>query len=156
LLALRHDTRNLYSADVTPFLLTDSSRLAPSGWGTPENYARYADDQRLELLGDSADVWITDTRYADFNLELTVEQGPPPLLLLGDQAFGAGACAWPKPAPSNGVYRVERVGQELRLFGNTAPKVCSLRSSGRLAIGLRGRAAESRIARLAVTRESSH
>ncbi|HTM46018.1 MAG TPA: hypothetical protein VL137_13750 [Polyangiaceae bacterium] len=152
LLALRHDTRNLYSADVTPFLLTDSSRLAPSAWASAEEYARYADDQRLELLGNAA-VWITDTRYADFNLQLTVEQGPPPLLLLGDQAFGAGSCAWPQPAPRNGVYRVERVGEELRLFSNTVQRVCSLTGSERLAIGLRGRTSQSRIARLTVARE---
>ncbi len=77
-LGLRHDTRNLYSADITPFLLTDNSRLAPNAWATPESYARYADDQRLEMLSGSAEVWITDTRYADFALEFTVEDGPTP------------------------------------------------------------------------------
>jgi hypothetical protein len=148
LFGLRHDTRNRYSADVTPFLLADNSRLAPIRPATGEAYARY--DGSLELLGDTSEVWVSDTLYADFELELVLgDDSAPPLLLVGSRAFGSGDCAWPQ---GQGSLQVERRASQIALRRDSRSRQCSLGSNQALPIGLRGRSEPGRVTQLTISR----
>lgn len=148
LFALRHDTRNRYSSDVTPFLVSDSARLAPSAAADASDYARYEAD--LELLGSEAEVWVTDTLYADFDLQLQAGE-PLPLLLLSDEVVGDGRCAWPASGRDETVH-VQRRARELLLTGDAGSARCTLRHEGAVRVGLRGRDTVTHVTRLSISR----
>jgi hypothetical protein len=147
--ALRHDTRNTFSADVTPFLLTDQSRLAPE---LPDpSQVRYTNNQELELMGTVA-VWITDTRYLDFDLELVTaaEDALPPLVLIGSSEFGEGNCRWPT-ATDDGIFRVRRRGTQVTLIGSRE-RTCSLEDDSRVPVGLRANGDPVRLRQISISR----
>jgi hypothetical protein len=147
--ALRHDTRNTFSADVTPFLLTDESRLAPE---LPDlTQVRYTDNQQLELAGSLA-VWITDTRYLDFDLELVTagDDSSPPLILIGSHEVGGSDCPWPSAA-DDGVFRVRRHGAQVTLSGNRE-RACPLEDDARLPVGFRASGDRVLLRRISITR----
>lgn len=148
LFALRHDTRNRYSPDITPFLVSDSGRLAPNAAASTSEYARYGAD--LELLGSDAEVWVSDTLYADFDLQLQASD-PPPLLLLSDVVVGEGRCTWPKTG-RNETLHVQRRGRDLLLEGDVDSTRCTLRHGGAVRVGLRGRDEITHVARLSISR----
>lgn len=149
LLALRHDTRNTYSADVTPFLLTDSTRLAPERPATLD--AQYDDDQLLELAGSAA-LWITDTAYLDFDLELVVadDEATVPLVLIGSSEVGGSTCRWPAAA-NDGVFRVRRRGSQITLIGNRE-RTCSIADESRAPVGFRANGEAVRLRQISINR----
>jgi hypothetical protein len=153
LFALRHDTRNTYSADVTPFLVSDSTRLAPDRPASMNSYARYHDDQTLELAGDTA-LWITDTQYLDFSLELRMaaDDVRPPLVLIGKQAIGGATCRWPAAADDRS-FRLQRRGTELALSG-AGQRTCAMSDASSAPIGFRAAGEATRIQRIVITRGS--
>ena len=77
-------------------LVPDSPPSASAGDGGIE----YSPANGLELTGPRAIVSVADAEYADFRLELTLAEGPPPLVRLlgaGSEAavFGGLECPWP-------------------------------------------------------------
>lgn len=149
LLALRHDTRNTYSADVTPFLLTDSTRLAPERPATLD--ARYDDDQVLELAGSAA-LWITDTAYLDFDLELVIadDEAAVPLILIGSSEVGGSTCRWPAAA-NDGVFRARRRGAQVTLIGSRE-RTCSITDESRAPVGFRANGEAVRLRQISINR----
>jgi hypothetical protein len=147
--ALRHDTRNTFSSDVTPFLLTDESRLAPE---LPDpNQVRYTENQELELTG-TVGVWITDTRYLDFDLELmtVTDDASPPLILIGSNELGGNDCPWPS-ATDEGVFRLRRRGTQVTLIGSRE-RTCSLAEDARVPVGFRANGGPVQLRRVSISR----
>jgi hypothetical protein len=89
----------------------------------------------LELVGP-ASVWVTDARYEDFRLEVTLLEGSPPELWLN---AGNSTCQWPdsEPTPPMRLWATRR-GQQL-VLGNEADTLtgtCAISVSGRVEVGL--------------------
>lgn len=149
LLALRHDTRNTYSADVTPFLLTDDTRLAPARPGVLASPS--TGNPSLQLEGDVT-VWITDTRYLDFDLEIVTDDSdsPPPKVLIGSSEVGGSSCRWPA-ATEEGVYRAHRRGAQVTLLGSRE-RTCSLNDASRASVGFQADEQPVRLQRISISR----
>jgi hypothetical protein len=128
----KHGQRDEFSQDVAPLLVSDASRLIPHrppiDPGADGALLGYALGRGLELRGSEAAVSVADTTYADVTLELTLAEGPAPLVrfegLRGSQseseAFGAFDCPWPlfaPPSAESGELRlgVERSADRVRL-----------------------------------------
>jgi hypothetical protein len=134
LFGLRHGTRNRFTPDTTPFLLGGADRLLPEPLG--ERGPELA-GTGLVLSSPEQVVWITDTRYADFSVEIQWQDGRPPTLSLGGVRIGDERCPWPRVEPPN-TLRVERRGEALRLSGEQHSNTCSAPLPERVAIGIRG------------------
>jgi hypothetical protein len=81
--------------------------LAPDRRPASELY----DGRALALELDGATIYVTDALYGDVALELDFEQGPPPLVFLGERA---APCGFPGgPAEDSERVRLLRVGSAL-------------------------------------------
>ncbi len=133
LLGQRASQRGPLTQDVAPLLVGSGRAVAPhrapsSVAPEPGLTLRYEAASGLELGGAGAAVSITDTEYADFTLDLTLAEGPAPLLRLSGKgaaagdgaAFGGLECPWPElPAragESPARLRVRRSGGEVSLL----------------------------------------
>jgi len=102
-------------------------------------------------LGDGASVWVTDTRYADFDLNVTLESGPPPQLLLDAPHQ---ACAWPADSERKPrVLQATRRGSCLELESGSERARCNL-GTGRIALGFRAGPEATRLSALRVWRSA--
>jgi len=145
LFGLRHGVRGAYARDVA--LLTPDPEdplrplhLAPDWRLGPDTLAY---DGKLRLGGDGsaptqrlASVFVTDALYADFDLTVDVEAGPPPLVLVGDAELGGPGCAWPEPGAAPEQLRVLRRGRNVLLLRGGSQRPCEV-ADRRLPIGLK-------------------
>ena len=163
LFGLRHDTRGRYTRDLALLQQTDPNDPERPLHVVPD-FRPSADslvyDDRLRLGGDGsvpteriASVFVTDTVYADIDLTLELESGPPPLVLLGDVELGGPGCAWPEPGAAPEALRVLRRGSGVILIRGGAQRTCEARE-GRLPIGLKqGGAEPSVVTTITIRRE---
>jgi hypothetical protein len=134
---LRHSQRGAFSQDVAPLLVGNAERLIPhllpSAVAPANTLLRYSVSSGLELQGPQAAVSIASTTYAALTLELTLAEGPAPLVRLAapgaaddSEVFGTLDCPWPEfQPPTPGV-----AGSEVRLFLERRGERVRLRSSG--------------------------
>jgi len=171
LVGLYHDQRGPWSRDVAPLLVGGAAGLVPD---RPPSARPSADDGRLEyspanglsLSGPQAIVSVADAEYADFRLELTLAEGPPPLVrLLGAgseaAAFGGLECPWPTDGGASATrlslrraldqVRLERLDAALPGASATCQRPLPARVSVQL-IGSRDGA--SRLTRVEITRSA--
>jgi hypothetical protein len=128
----KHGQRDEFSQDVAPLLVGDAQRLIPHRPASDTNadaaLLHFELGSGLELRGSEAAVSVADTTYTDVTLELSLAEGPAPLVrfegLRGTQSesevFGALDCPWPVfQPPTEGAgemrLRVERRGDRVRL-----------------------------------------
>jgi hypothetical protein len=153
LFALRHDTRGAYTRDLGLLQRTD-----PNDPGRPLHVApdfrpgsaSVLYDGKLRLGGDGllpieriASVFVSDTTYADLDMTLELESGPPPLVLLGDSELGGPGCPWPEPGTASAEsLRVLRRGTGVLLIRAGQQRTCEA-PEGRLPVGIK-QAAPSR------------
>jgi hypothetical protein len=98
-------------------------------------------------------VFVTDTVYADLDLTLELEAGPPPLVLLGNTELGGPACPWPEPGAVPERLRVLRRGSGVIIIRGGAQRTCEA-PEGHLPIGLKqGGVEPSVVTELTVRRE---
>jgi hypothetical protein len=170
LVGLYHDQRGPWARDVAPLLVGSATGLVPD---RPPSASPSAGDGRieyspaggLELSGPQAIVSVTDTEYADFSLQLTLADGPPPLVrLLGAgseaAAFGGIECPWPTDGSPTRLS-LRRTLDQVRLERNdgaataSASVTCSRPLPARVSIQLIGsRDGSSRLTRVEITRSA--
>jgi hypothetical protein len=100
------------------------------------------------------DVQVADTDYADVTIELTLLEGTPPLVLLGDTTLGGDDCPWPDGRERGGDFDRPSVLRhdthaELRFHGGK--RQCEV-ASGRLPLALGAGSARAVLGRLDITR----
>lgn len=101
----------------------------------------------------NASVWVTDAKYADFSLQITLESGPAPALALNSTTL---RCAWPEPTSQRPVTLLAK-RQASRLFlgvsgGKLEPQVdCDIPST-RAALGFVVEAGPSQLSQLRISR----
>ncbi len=125
-----------------------NAELAPSSSGSSSKFSLH--------LSEGATVWITDARYADFALEVTLESGSLPELLVDDPGH---RCAWRGKMPDEPqTLRAARSGTLVVLSqyaedGNVIgePEECEV-ALGRVALGLGVSKGKSELSRLNVRR----
>jgi hypothetical protein len=165
LIGRRFSTRNPFTQDLELITLTSETNpgwplhLAP-GQGTRAGSAASAElvpreDPRTPGLvlqmQEGASVWITDTRYADFRLEVALEAGKAPALL-AEAAGGRVRCRWPEAADGSELTLAAlRTGAELVLTAGEHETACEL-GDARVALGLGSRADNTQLARWSVHR----
>ncbi|MEY2931001.1 MAG: hypothetical protein RL033_1750 [Pseudomonadota bacterium] len=176
LLGQHASQRGPLTQDVAPLLVGSGRAVVPhrpptSAVPEADVTLRYGTASGLELAGAAAVASITDTDYADFTLDLTLAEGPAPLLRLsgkgaaaGESAsFGGLECPWPEVATADGAagptrLRVQRAGDavSLLLADATAPGPsgpCRRTLPERVAIELAGTSlGTSRLLRIEVRR----
>ena len=152
LMGRRFSLRNEFAQDLELITLVNSTsalwplHLAP-GQGSPVGATPRARlvprDAREGLANDfvlelrqGADVWVTDARYGDFEVELTWEQGDLPRLLVD---VGGRECSWPSAgAKPPGLLVARRSGHLIMLSRGEAEAVCDRQLEQRVALGLKG------------------
>jgi hypothetical protein len=172
LLGQHASQRGPLTQDVAPLLVGSGRAVAPHRAPTSvapnaELTLRYGAASGLELGGAAAMVSITDTDYADFTLDLTLAEGPPPLLRLsgkgaaaGENAsFGGLECSWPELSAAGSTparLRVQRTGDAVSLLladEATAATPCRRTLPERVGIELSGTSlGVSRLLRIEVRR----
>jgi hypothetical protein len=154
LFGLRHDTRGAYTRDLGLLQRTDPNDPQRPLHVAPDFRAGSASvvfDGRLRLGGTGsgliervATVFVTDTVYADLDLTLELDAGPPPLVLLGNTELGGPACPWPEPGAAPERLRVLRRGSGVIIIRGGLQRTCEA-AEGRLSIGLKQGGAEPSI-----------
>jgi hypothetical protein len=150
LFGLRHDVRGAYARDVALLTPDPEDPLQPlhiaPDWRSGPDTLVY--DGKLRLGGDGsaptqrvASVFVTDALYADFDLTLGLEAGPPPLVLLGNVELGGPACAWPEPGSAPEELRVLRRERAVLLLRGGVQSTCEV-AAERSPIGLKQGGAE--------------
>jgi hypothetical protein len=163
LFGLRHDTRGAYTRDLGLLQLTDPSDPRRPLHVSPDFRAGSGSviyDGRLRLGGDGsgpieriASVFVTDTVYADLDLTLELESGPPPLVLLGSTEIGGPACPWPEPGAAPDGLRVLRRGSGVIIIRGGVQRTCEA-PEGRLTVGVKqGGVEPSILSELVIRRE---
>jgi hypothetical protein len=171
LVGLQHDQRGPWARDVAPLLVGSATGLVPDrppSASGGDDWLVYTAAGGLELSGPRAIVSVTETEYADFSLELTLTDGPPPLVrLLGAgseaAAFGGLDCPWPtdgggaRPARLALRRSVDQVLLERPAVAEpaTARVTCQRPLPARVSVQLIGtRDGLSRLARVELTRSA--
>jgi hypothetical protein len=148
----RHGTRSRFESDI-PLLAGGPLHLAPNQAPAlperAESGVRY--DGALHLRDSDAQVFVTDTTYADVELELVLASGPPPAVWLGDvrvEWTGVPAAETPQ------TLGLRRRGDLVELrHGGVARRARHPLGSARVRLALAGSdAGESAIARLEIRR----
>jgi hypothetical protein len=171
-----HSQRGPWTQDVAPLLVGSAAGMVPERppivGGAAGERLSYDVASGLALEGSSAVVQIADADYADFNLELGLAEGPPPLIELVGAAttrdgasFGGIECPWPdleqEQAGTAAVrLRVERALDQVRLelLGDAGPREprpepCSGNLPERVTVRLVGtRAGTTRLTRVEIRR----
>lgn len=162
LVGRRFSTRNVFAQDLELITLVSSTNarwplhLAP-GHGADENrYARLVPREDgpgstfvLEVSG-GASVWLTDARFADFSLEVTLDRGEAVELLVDRPG---GACRWPEAGPRPTTLRAERSATRLTLVAGGAEAVCDVPTT-RVLLGLGAPSEPVQLSRLTVRRDA--
>jgi hypothetical protein len=137
----RFDTRSRFESDL-PLLVAGAEHLAPNQ-PTHRSDGTNGDifyDGALRVTGASARVFITDTTYTDFRLEVRIEAGAIPALILDDARF-----EWPNAitdATEREILVAERTAQRLTLRRGALARQTSV-TSQRVRIGLAGASTDS-------------
>jgi hypothetical protein len=178
LLGLHSSQRGRLTQDVAPLLVGSGRGMVPhrppsAALGGDELTLSYGVATGLELAGSSAVASIADTDYGAFTLDLSLAEGPAPLLrLIGSgvaagetTSFGGLECPWPNFAaptsvPPNPVrLRVQRTGDAVSLLqlgaveGSPLPAPCRRPLPERVSIELIGTPlGTTRLTRLEVRR----
>jgi hypothetical protein len=126
----RHGTRGPYTVSAIPLFLESNDGAAPDrpmeattpGGGLPMS------DPELRLI-------LTDTTYDAVGLTLDIEQGAPPVVYLGERAYGEGDCAWPEPE-AEGTATLTRTADGVRLEHGQGQRDCTP-PKGRVTVSLR-------------------
>ncbi len=160
LVGQRFSTRNVFAQDLELITLVSATNarwplhLAPGHGGDGDRYARLVpredgpgNDFVLEVSG-GASVWLTDARFADFTLEVTLDRGETVALLL-DRA--GSTCRWPEAGSLPTRLRAERIATRLTLSAGEEEVSCDLPST-RVALGLHAPGALVQLSRLTVRR----
>lgn len=138
LAGFRHDVRGPYARDVAPLLLAGREHVSPNRLpsGVSKSGIEYS-AAGLGLAGDDVLAVVTDTTYADVDLELTLTSGPAPVVVLGTTRLGAAECAWPSPEPAEAgeIVQLRRRGTRVTLERRGARRSCDV-AGGRLGVGL--------------------
>lgn len=162
LVGQRFSTRNVFAQDLELITLVSSTNarwplhLAPGHGAGADRYARLVpreegagNDFVLEVSG-GASVWLTDARFADFSLEVTLDRGDSVELLV-DQS--RNACSWPEAGPRPTTLRAERTATRLALIAGDTEAECDVPAT-RVALGLRAPDAPVQLSRLTVRRDA--
>jgi hypothetical protein len=140
LTSARFGARGPFARDVGLVLATDAltpgrpAHMAPDR--PPERALTYTGALHIEA-GAAACVWITDTTYADFSLDLS-NSGEPPRLRLGPDEIGGDTCAWPaadEDAGTGQTLHLSRTGSSVTLTRGGQTRMCTV-SSARVSIGV--------------------
>ncbi|HVY28015.1 MAG TPA: hypothetical protein VHB79_15770 [Polyangiaceae bacterium] len=152
LLGLRLGSRSRFAQDLALVITTaddDPTRpahLVPSG--PPGDAVLY--DGKLRLLSPEVSVQVADTDYADVSIELTLDSGAPPLVVLGSSVLGGSECPWPDGPQRGDAFDRPSVLRhdshaELRFHGGKTS--CQV-AEGRLTLALRAGEHRSVVRRL--------
>ena len=127
----RHGTRNPYIVEAAPLLVENTDGVAPDRPMStpPEGGGIKLSDANLRLV-------LTDTTYLDFTLTLRLDEGAPPVVELGDRAYGEGDCDWPLPE-AGGPATLTRSATTVRLEHGGEQRNCAPPREGRVTIALR-------------------
>lgn len=140
LVGMRYDARSAFEADVSLVTLPNPedslwpAHLAPDRPPTacPGDWEqaplRY--DGKLFLSGGR--VFVTDATYRDVRVEVEVETGGPPQVLLGRHALGAADCRWPELDVSG--FELVRRNADVVLRAGSSEVECRVKN-GRLSLG---------------------
>ncbi len=152
-LSLWRDTvRNAFASDEN-FLTTDTTLLAPDTIPAPS----FDTQQGLTLVAGQS-VFVSDSRYLDVDIDVTSAGASLPLVVLrsfaGEIEVGGASCPYPSSATVAAVH-VVRAGPLVQFAAGGAFSTCAtLDSSIRVAVGVRGGGATSRITALRVARSA--
>jgi len=163
LLGQRFSTRNVFAQDLELITLVSSTNahwplhLAPGHAVQGDRYARLVprasgpgSDFVLEVSG-GAEVWLTDARFADFRLEVALDAGDAPELLIDSADH---RCRWPEAgAERPATLRAERRENSVVLSAGDLETVCDVPTT-RLALGLRAKSDPVQLSRLTVHRST--
>jgi hypothetical protein len=133
LLGQHASQRGPFTQDLAPLLVGSGRAVVPHRPPTStvpeaETTLRYGVASGLELAGAAAVASIADTDYADFTLDLTLAEGPAPLLRLSGKgaaasesvSFGGLSCPWPDVIAAGSAgparLRVQRTGDAVSLL----------------------------------------
>lgn len=138
LFGFRHDVRSAFAGDLAPLLLASREHMSPNRFpsGVKTAGIEYG-SSGLGLAGSEALVVVTDTDYADLELELTSSSGPPPVVVLGGARVGDSGCPWPdtSPAAPGEILKLRRRGSTVSLSRASATRTCKV-GSGRKGLAL--------------------
>lgn len=138
LAGFRHDVRGPFARDVAPLLLAGRENVAPNRFpsGVSQTGIEYS-GAGLGLSGEDTLAVVADTSYADFDLELTLTSGPPPVVVLGVTRVGGDDCPWRSldAAAPGEVLKLFRRGDQATLERSGERRACPI-DSGRLSVGL--------------------
>lgn len=172
LVGLYHDQRGPWARDVAPLLVGSATGLVPdrppsANPSDGDGQLDYSPATGLALSGPQAIVSVADAEYADFRLELTLAEGPPPLVrLLGAgseaAAFGGLECPWPTDAGASATrLSLRRTLDQVRLERLDAPDpavtgvTCQRPLPARVSVQLIGsRDGSSRLTRVEIARSA--
>jgi hypothetical protein len=141
IVGLRIEERGPYSTEVQPLLRTDPGPLAPDHLvsSSAVSPVHFETETGLTLPVDSS-VFVADTTYANFDVEILVQGGQAPLLVLRRSSgetieVGDTLC----PRSTGGKIKYARRGQQITVTDD-ATLSCSLplSASERVSIGLKG------------------
>ncbi|HKY35961.1 MAG TPA: hypothetical protein VJN18_08485 [Polyangiaceae bacterium] len=169
LLGVRFGTRNRYTQDLALVLLSDASdpsrplHLVPDRPPSAEGSVRY--DGRLWFTaatkGTGITVSVADTDYADVTVRvhlaeandaLDIPESVPPIIILGEVAFGSDDCPWPvEGTPDGSGPWLLRRGSRVDLHYRGEHKACTA-PEGRRTLALRAGNGDSVITEIEVLR----
>jgi hypothetical protein len=145
LLGFRHDVRGTFSRDVAPLIVDGPEHLVPDRAANPASDACLSasyDEVRRRLCLFEATAFVSDTTYEDLAVDITVNDGPSPVVNLSGERFGAGRCSWPGSPMPGAVLRLERSGETVTLVVGQNERTCSIRP-GRVRVGIESSSGES-------------
>lgn len=146
----RLGARSRYASDLALIIQPDqgTAHLAPDR--PPGTAAVY--DGALTLSDERVTVFVTDTDYGNFTLEIGVDGTPPPLVIVGDLTYGGSECPWPGELSAGAAPVLVRSGDGVELRRAGAIARCP-GPSGRVTLGFRAGGEPVRISRIDVLRD---
>ncbi|MCA9640025.1 MAG: hypothetical protein KC492_04995 [Myxococcales bacterium] len=155
LFGVRSDLREAYARDVGPQLLTQptlATSVVPSAPPSLEDTTAAISYTAAGLgLRNVGSVWISETTYDGFELELVRVAGPPPRVILqgansdcsgaecgASKRLGEADCAWPATATEASTLNVLRKASAVTLSAGDETTTCALSTlaESRVRIGL--------------------